>query len=390
MNNDMGSVFWVSPDTGGIGNGLGYSHHNRMMRKYTQELIDIDDVFSDYALHIISADNWRPIEGKINILFTMWEFLDVPESYIKALSEADYVIVPCKFCKEIFQPYVKNRIYVCGEGIEEGSFPFYQRKTPDYKNGERFRVYWSGAPNPRKGYHYATEFIKIVESMPDMELYIKTTMPKVNYEQAKEKARKVLDDNKDLKPEAIAALSRVASGETTRKYMKHYLDQRDVKTYGRYNNIIFDTRRVPFDELVGLYNDAHVFILPSSGEGWGLMGCEAMGTGLPLIAPYHTGIKDYFDASVGFPIQYAIQEKDCKNYDIKARVFVPYYDEMVNRIFEVKKNYKQSLIKANKGSKRIHKTHIWSKKCKVLLSILNKIKKESLQDGNYQRICDSR
>lgn len=341
--------------------------------EHVSKLMDIENRTSDYCFQIMSADHYTNIPGKINILFTMWEFLDVPEAYKKVLDIADYIVVPCQFCKDIFQPYTKARIFVCGEGVEPDQYPFYKRKEPDYSKGERFRIYWAGAPNPRKGYPYMMELIKYVINNPRLEVYLKTTMVKKSPDD-KMKEAQVKIDSGEFDGKALEKLKKLSSGVGQEEYDRYYKSDA-LMTYGPHKNIIFDTRFLPFDDLTRLYNEAHVFAFPTAGEGWGLMGCEAMATGCPTIAPMHTGVKDYFDATVGYPLSFETTWRNCTIYNMKARTYNPYLDKLIELVYHVKDNYKEALEIGKKGSKRVHKYHTWEKKAYVLKSIFDKIEK---------------
>ena len=343
-----------------------------MMYEYTKRYIDVDDPNADMFFQIAPADHYRPVPNKINALLSMFEMLAVPDSYKPALRDADYVLTPCHFVKDLFSPYTKRPPIVIQEGVEPKEFPYYQRKEPDYANGERFRIYWSGAPNPRKGYQYMTELIREADMRPDREYYLKTTMPKGNPLEQQEEAKKHLLSDK-LDAETRKHLERIASGENIDKFYEYYSKADTIKVYGKHKNVLFDTRRVPFDELKELYNKAHVFLFPSQGEGWGLMGTEALCTGCPVVAPMHTGIKEYFDAQVGYPIGFITREVDASNYNLRAEVFVPYMDEMFEQIDRVQSNYKEALERGKRGAKRMRNKFTWDIAGQKLATCLKKI-----------------
>ena len=54
------------------------------------------------------------------------------------------------------------------------------------------------------------------------------------------------------------------------------------------------------DELVDLFRDADVMVLPTRGEGYNLPALEAMAAGLPLIVTGHGGHRDFCGPAEGF------------------------------------------------------------------------------------------
>ena len=372
---EMVSINWMTPETSGIGNALGYAHHNRKMFEHTSKLMDVSDPFSDIVLHITPADQFEPIPNKINVLFTMWEMLDVPESYNKGLAEADYVITPCRFVKNLFKPLVKRPIYVVGEGMEPEDYPFFKRKAPDYSKGERFRIYWAGAPNPRKGYHYALELIKHVLDNPHLELYIKTTLPTTSPADVKKAARKYIESGGEINP---GLHKKIADPNYIADRYKNYCRTDTKQVKGKHQNIIFDTRRVEFSELRELYNKANLFIFPSMGEGWGLMGTEALATGCPMVAPMVTGIADYFNSKLGYVCKHYITSVKSTNYDITARSYACDPDDFFKKTFHVINNYNEALNKGKKASKAMHENFTWARKGELLKSVLEDIHSKAI------------
>ena len=354
------SIFWITPDVMGAENGLGYSFHNRMMRKHTGNHIDINDPFAKVFLQIAPADMYQHVEGKINVLFTMWEFPELPDNYIENLGKADYVLVPCKFCQDIFRPYTKREPIIFNEGIDSKDFPFYQRKFPDFSKGERFRIFWSGARNPRKGYQYAIELTKVIENNPNVEIYMKT--------HAKLPSRDKLFDEIEKFQEAQDIKFDID------KYLDTYISTEEVRVLGKHKNIFFDMRQVPFTELRKMYNDAHVFLFPTTGEGWGLMGTEALATGCPLIATNVTGVRDWFDLQVGYDLDWTPIPVKATNYgDMMVSTFSPILQSVIDQVSYVYTHYDEALAKGKRGSKRMHDKFRWEQQGIKLAKWLEKL-----------------
>lgn len=376
---DKVSVHWATGASGAIGNAFGYATHNNAMRKHVEPYVIFDQT-ARIALHIVSADHFHPIPGKVNVLFTMWEFLDVPECYIRALNKADVIIVPSTFCRDLFRRYTTKPIHVCFEGVDEKVYTYQERFAPDYAKVERFRFLWVGAPNPRKGYQYMIQAAKIIEDCPNMEVYLKTTMPKMNWEQtikSIEKHKQEIFNPTDEKGEQMRislkrAIERMPLPDLAEK----------VTVLGKHKNIFFDTRKLPTDDLVALYHSAHAFCLPTFGEGWGLTLCEAMATGCPSIATAITGCADFFDDQVGYEIDWTIMEHDLQNYDIRARGYVPKVHDVINKMLAVTRNYDKARRKGKAASERIRTKFTWKIAGQRLATILRKVQNDNRPSDN--------
>lgn len=375
-------VQWVLPDNGLEGNALGYNTHRKFLMKHAEPYL-ISDQESEIAIHVAPGDCYVPIKGKKNVLFTMWEASELPSKYVIALNRCDLIIVPCRFCRDVFKKYTNVPIEVCGEGVESDLFPYYERIEPLI--GTPFRFLWVGASNPRKGYVSMMEAAKMIEQTPDCELYLKTTFQKFDRKEYLSdlwKKRQWIRLNiRDGNLNEDQSVKNMLKRAKVRRTMK---DDGEIKTLGKYKNIIFDNRKVPFEELVKLYNSAHCFVLPTMGEGWGLTLCEAMATGCPSIATPVTGCADFFDETVGYPIKYTHLESYFPNYDVRASVCIPDTVDLITQMIKVYHNYREALAKGKKASERIHKKFTWQLSGQRLRDIMNRyfypyLKEEALQ-----------
>jgi glycosyltransferase involved in cell wall biosynthesis len=363
-------VQWVTPEGSGVANALGYQSFNSAMKKHCAEYFEYADD-AEIALQLVPADFFHPIPGKFNILFTMWECIDVPTVYIKAFNQADLIIVPSTWNQSIFKPLTKTPIKTCFLGVDTDVFSFVERKLPIVRAGEHFRLLWLGAPNPRKGYFSVLELVKIIEKIPEVELYMKTTSPK----------KLTL---RGLMLSITRRLGRIIHGQKPRtellnifQSIKRFVmpEVADLLSYnGALKNIILDTRKLTREEIVALYHSAHCFVAPHMGEGWGLTLAEAMATGCPCVASDSTAVKDYFDAEGGYPIAVDVKMTDLQNYDLKqARVFIPDTVDMINQVFTVIRNYKDALKRGRRASYRIKTDFTWKKASKRLAAIIEEV-----------------
>lgn len=299
----------------GIGNGYGYYTHERMMRKYTGEIADIDN-YSPVAVHIQTADKFKYIEGKKNYLFSMFEAEQLPATYIKGINEADHLIVPCKHNKRLFEKYTDKPVDVCHEGVDVEVFTFQERRFT-----VPFRFLWIGAPNKRKGWEELMTAWKMggFDRAGDVELYIKTTLG-------------------DL--------------------------------YERKGNVIFDSRDMGTPALVDLYHSAHCFLFPTRGEGFGLPLAEAMATGLPCIATRYAGTADFFDDYVGYTIGHKLFTYHLTDYDLHTDMASPSVNDLISQMIYVVRHYKKALIKGRMAERRIRRYFTWQKAAQRLVDVV--------------------
>jgi len=315
-------IDWASHILYASGNALGYWTHDQNLK---QEVAKIAEITRDAknALFIVSPEfyNRNGNDGRIHFLFSMFEGQTLPEKYRIPIQKADFILVPSNWVKEMFSKYFEpDRIFVVNHGVSK-DFTYKQRKYP---KGKPFRYLWIGAPNPRKGWEEIINVWKYMFQKDDTsELYIKTTN----------------------------------------------ISEVDIK-----GNVILDGRKLPLNELVRLYHSAHCFVLPHRGEGWGMTLSEAMATGLPCIATDYSGVKDFFDSEVGYPIGYTIGEgevtfiKDKVKEDTK--IAYPNLEELVESMIDVRVNYKKALLKGKKASLRMREKFTWEKSARKLVDII--------------------
>ncbi len=365
---EVTKVCWVHKPYQVIGNGYGYSFHTRMMYEHTKKYgIEYDDS-AKIAVHITSADKFEPLEGKINVLFSMWEFDDLPRTYVRYINLADYLITPSTYVRDLFKRYTHKPVFVCREGVNPNDYPFFQRRLLPEK---RFRFLWCGASNPRKGYQTVLQAVQLCEMFPEMELYIKTTMPKITWMGTLKQTWKHLPEimfDKKAGKSRLTSLARMWA-----RLPKPILCDK-LTVMGKHKNIIFDTRNLEPVQLVDLYNSAHCFLLPSWGEGWGLTLCEAMATGCPAISISATGQADFFDAEVGYPVKFTKEEITLENYEnLKTKAHVPDTQDFIETMLKVVREYPKALAKGVKAHNRIHQKFTWDISGKRMADILKEI-----------------
>jgi len=312
---------------------FGYYTHNLNLRKAVEKVVEITED-ADEALQIVSAESFRPVEGKHNWLFTMFEGEDLPDFYLENINKADSVLVPSFWVKSVFiKNGVTRPIYVVPHGVDP-VYEYRERKLPP--KGGRFRYLWVGAPNNRKGYEeitYAWEQLGFGEN-DSVELYLKSTGLKLD---------------------------------------------RDVVEVG---NATIDNRMLEVEELVELYHSAHCFVLPTRGEGFGLTLAEAMRTGLPSICTLYSGVTEFFDPSVGFALDYISVNAEFsfpgipgKN-KIWTRLGIPDMKALCDALLYVPTHWDEAVETAKAGSERIANKFTWERSAELLVAAMKKEKRK--------------
>jgi len=307
-----------------VGNSYGYTIHNKSLHDAVAKLVDISDEARDSVI-IASPDLYKqPVEGKTNWLFTMNEASTLPQFCVDNINKADYLFTPSKWCKNLLAKYFPSqRIHVVNHGVS----PLFEFKKRKFPVGKPFRFLWVGAPNPRKGWeeiiHVWDDVFKNVNSV---ELYVKTT----------------------------------GSGKIESK-----------------KNLIFDSSNMSLHELIKLYQSSHCFLFPTRGEGFGLTLAEAMSTGMPCIATNYSGVTDFFDSSVGFPVRYKLgktEQQFIGSFDkVETECAFPDIDDLFRKMSFVIGNYRKALELGKKASIRIRNHFTWEKSAESLVEAINNV-----------------
>ena len=334
------------------------------------EIIEIIPIENQELIGTLTTTGTLIAEGFLSHN-TMWEFDTLPKSYIEGCEKAYSIIVPCKFCRDLFKKALPHKkVEVCWEGIEPNTFQFYDR-AKNYNADGKFRFLWVGAPNPRKGYFSVLEAIKVFEGFPNVEIYLKTTMHKLNFKEFfknvwkhRKQIFRIDGCKNDIRSATINMLRRLP--------LRKYADS--IRILGKHKNIFVDTRKVPREELYNLYCSANCFLMPTVGEGWGLTLTEAMATGCPCIATQVTGVEEYFDKTVGYPLKFSMIEQNLENYKISAKGAVVDTKDLIEKMVYVMMRYKEAYEKGKRASERIHSKFTWDKSAFRLYEILKGVK----------------
>jgi glycosyltransferase involved in cell wall biosynthesis len=318
-----------------VGNGYGYTTHAKMLRAACERAGCTSGEDADIAIHIITPDKFQPVPGKINILYSMYECTTMPKEWLAPLQKPDLLVVPCRQNRDFFANHTKVPIEICWEGVDTELYSYCEREMPAIGP---FVFLWVGAPNPRKGFEH-------VGGAWDL------------WHQSGRAPKNIL-------------LYCKSSGITKGEFVEH---KRNMK-------LVVDTRNLPADDLFALYKQAHAFLLPSMGEGFGLTLAEAMSTGLPCVYTPWGGPRDFCSEREGFPVKWKFKpvltiklgpngswcEGD-HTYAASAD-----WKDIIHRMEQIYHNYEGALERGRRAAARIRAGFTWSHSAASFISILEK------------------
>ena len=194
---------------------------------------------------------------------TMWESTRLPAPAVDNLNKAKVVVVPSKWQAEVFSAQgVTSPIRVVPMGVNPNRFPFeYREHHGPFTFGTVGRLAYGGCRKNLESVILAFQ----EAAVPDSRLLIKTY------------PGEALPDIDDPQVEVV----------------QEFVSKKDLPKF---------------------YQGIDCFVSATRGEGWGLCQHEAMLSGKPVISTNFGGTTEFFDSSVGWPVEYCLQEAG-KHYE---------------------------------------------------------------------------
>lgn len=337
------------------GIGYGYTVHQKNLRAALERMgVEIveDKEHADVAITIIPAGNYERVKKKtgdmFNVLYTMYECVEIPNSWIPKVNDADLIVVPSSQNERLFKKYTDKPIHICWEGVDVERF-VYKKREKSFP----FTYLWVGASNERKGYvHTIVAWGKFMNEYPEIgnkcRLIMKTTQ---------------LTDNQER-----------IIGYKDGKAIYQKMPRERIFTA---DNAVVDTRDLPVDQLAGLYHTAHCFLFPTMGEGFGLTLAEAMATGLPCIYTGWGGQVDFISGKEGYPLKFTMAgikamtpTPEGWRVDLATKAASADVDHLVRRMVQVYEDYDTALEKGKRAAERIRKDITWDKSAQRFMEIV--------------------
>lgn len=241
-------------------------------------------------------------------IYTMWEVDRIRPDLIRCIEKYfDFVVVPTTYCQKIFQQHLPDHpVYLSPNGLWTETFPYLQR---DFRK-QPFTVIWQGfSMEDRKRRDLAETAFKEL-NLPDARLVMK-------------------------------AMSRVAISK--------------VPMYGRGLRESFISDNWTVAEQLSMWQQCDLGVMPSEGEGIGMIPLEQMCTGMPVALADNSGAHDYCDERYNLPMKCEIEKEYIHGWGVPVRV--PSIEEIQSKILWAYQNREESLALGRKAAMWIREQH---------------------------------
>lgn len=132
--------------------------------------------------------------------------------------------------------------------------------------------------------------------------------------------------------------------------------------------ISFDREFLKPEDLAWWYSGLTAFISASKAEGWGLHHLQAMAVGRPIACAQFSGVTEFFDASVGYPIEFDL--KPCDGfYNGMGLWGVPRKESIIEVMRRIHGNHKEAEQLGIKAAERA-KLFTWRSAAEKLERVL--------------------
>lgn len=245
-------------------------------------------------------------KGQRPVLFSMFESMRLPESFRANLHNFDTVIVPSPQNVELFGRYHPN-VKLATLGVDPEAWHYVPREMP----GATFN-FLIGGSGPRKG--------------------------------------------TDLAHKAFRRVFPAGSWGDGPIPTITFKSPRNEPYYGDRVQVIGG--KLPADEEVALYEQAHCYLQPSRGEGFGLQPLQAMAQGCPTILTDAHGHESF--AHLGHGISATPAEAGYFLFGDAGDWWEPSLDELCEQMRFVYDNYEACVLKAKAAAAVVASEFTWA------------------------------
>lgn len=260
------------------------------------------------------AKGW--VEGQHTACYTMWEANRLPESFRENMHEFDTIIVPSYQNLEMFSAYHDN-VHFIPLGFDPDLWHYQPVSPPE----DEFR-FLIGGSGPRKGTDLAFKAFKKVFK----------TYPK--------------------------------DGPVPILQMKN---PRGEPQFAGFDRVQMIPGKIPAQAEVDLYADAHCYLQPSRGEGFGLQPLQAIATGRPTILTAAHG-HDAF-AHLGYGLDSTLVPAAYFLHGHAGEWWEPDLDQLCEYMEYVFNNYEDAAALAQDNAEKA-KEFTWAKMAERFVGLL--------------------
>jgi glycosyltransferase involved in cell wall biosynthesis len=248
--------YWT--DIGNFNRNVGYGEAGYNIVKSLMDLgheVPFDDHTAPVQISFVQPEYYSFDDSQYKIGYTPWESTALPESWLEAMSDCDEVWTTSEWCKQVYKAAgLRKPIHVYEHGVDKIWTPKHRTRR------DVLKFLHVGEPAPRKAGQ------KVLDVF-----------------------REAFGDSKD-----VQLTIKAHNVNTTRVYDRM---GSIVCTPDRLSNVKLITDDYSTEEMVSLYQQNHVLVYPSWGEGFGFIPAQALATGMPTIctaewAPYKDWLGD--------------------------------------------------------------------------------------------------
>jgi len=278
-------------------------------------------VETTYGIRMSTPPSFNLAPGSVKIGFSMWEFIPFPQAWVAGTNMVAANFVPCEQNKQLWiEAGCTQPVYVIPLGADVEVYQYYERPPR-----ETFTFVMAGTLSARKNPNMVVEaFLDLFKDVDDVYLYIKSA-----------------------------------------PYLAHGFNFDKIKVI----NDLYEE-----GEMAEMYKSCDVFVYPSQGEGWGMSPCEAMATGIPAIAPAHSGMAEYMTDEIGYPIRFEPTRNIVgSGPELKGQQFgfaVIKIEDLKELMWHCYKHRDEVREKGKKAAQRMRERFTWEITARRILEIL--------------------
>lgn len=322
-------VFYQTVSPGADGYGMS---RDIIKRELFALGIRLDESFANQKVALLYSHPYgiMQLRNDVRLIYTMFESDQIPEDWPDYLALADEVLVPSKWCADVFAKRgVKATVVPLG--YNDRIFSYMERDIAVEAERDFTFIHYNSF-NIRKG------FFEVFHAF--------------NEEFTQNERVKLILKSTD-KRAPIPVIPSV------------------------YPNIEVITGEYPENDLVKLLGRADCMVYPSRGEGFGITPLEAMATGMPAIVPNEHGITEYFNPN--YMLEVKATER-CpglyaryKNQDVGEMVIADIED--LKKQMRYAYNNQKKMHDLGKAASEYAKNFTYRKTAERLAQVINKWEK---------------